>query len=236
MRRFLPFLLLLCIHRSTPAQTLLVNPSCTAPSFGGCTTTAADTTGANFLVASIGGSSVSNCAMSDSKSNSWTALTPASGTASTITFYSTPTTVGSGHTFTVGTCTFASMVVSAWSGMVTMSVFQTGVQSQATGTGSSIQPGSVTPSGKTLLISALSEEDTTTQSINSGFTIIVAIQFSNGNYFGVTQAYLKQASGAAVNPTWSWTNSAAAATTQAAFTASSSSNINTQVGAFIPGP
>src|SRR4051812_10619033 len=68
----------------------------------GCTSGAIDTSGANFLVASVsflvGGTPV----LSDSKGNTWTARTTVNGGTSAIKeFYVTNPTVGSGHTFTI---------------------------------------------------------------------------------------------------------------------------------------
>jgi hypothetical protein len=87
--------------------------------------------------------------------------------------------------------------------MSASSVFQTGTDSGATSSSSTtIQPGSITPSGSSLIITTVGVESTGTGSINLGFTITDQIGYAAGNNIGGASAYLIQTSGSVINPTW----------------------------------
>src|SRR5690348_1268736 len=81
------------------------------------TTTGFDTTGAALLIAVVGQEDTTTCAVSDSKSNSWTKITeqietPAKGSL----WYSVPSTVGATHTFTATQAASSPAIcVEAWS-------------------------------------------------------------------------------------------------------------------------
>jgi hypothetical protein len=169
------------------------------------TTPAIDTTGANFLAVFVSRfGTISSGDLTDSKSNTWHLLTPQAGTiADGAIFWSKPTSVGSGHTFTVG-AGFPTVCVQAWSGG-SASPFD--IENGATASGvTSIQTGSVTPNNaNSLIVTGLALADSTTgpAAIDSGFTIS---DQSLGNA-GITEsgamAYLVETSIAAKNPTWS---------------------------------
>src|SRR5262245_31953689 len=83
------------------------------------TTGAIDTTGATLLILVVGQeSAVADCAISDSKGNTWNALTEqVEGAGRGAIYWSRPTSVGSGHTFTAEqTNSFPAICVEAWSG------------------------------------------------------------------------------------------------------------------------
>lgn len=190
---------------------------------GGSTTTgAANTTGANLIVICIGANGVV-VAPSDSKGNTWTALTQRTSGAvgATQIFYCLNPTVGSGHTFTSGGG-FPTVTVTAWSGAATSSVFdvETGATSASA---SSLATGSVTPANANSLVIAsvgISDAMTGTAAITGGFTVSNAIYGQPGVTEGGGQAYLIQTSAAAANPTWSgWSPAGSCAAAIAVFKA-----------------
>src|SRR5216684_1966690 len=109
------------------------------------TTTAIDTTGANLIVLLTVDNA--NHTPTDSKSNTWTGLTvKAVNTVNTRLWYSLGPTVGSGHTFTLtGVSSLPCIAAAAYSGAKTSSAFDVENGSNP-GSGTSIQPGNVTPS------------------------------------------------------------------------------------------
>lgn len=174
------------------------------------TTNAVDTTGANLLVAVPVSyqPSFTSGTVTDSKGNSWTALTVKfSGVGRVRIFYSVPTSVGSGHTFTYdgdGGTPFPSLYVVAASG-----AHATPYESEngATTTGTSLQPGSVTPAEDgCLVITGLSSVGGNSQTIDGGFTRL-QVDINGGNNLAAAGAYLIQGTAGAVNPTWSWSGS-----------------------------
>lgn len=194
--------------------TLLAHVTCAGA--GGCTTSAVDTTGATFIVACTNAFSILS-GVNDNKSNSYSALTAYGSGLGTQIYYTIPTTVGAGTTFTNGASTFSVLDIQVWKNTAASSVFQAGTDKGATGAGNSIQPGSATPSGPSLVISCATSYGTGTATIDSGFTITDQTPDNGGvNIFGA-MAYLIQNSGSALNPTWSQTSGGAIAANQAAF-------------------
>src|SRR5258708_7687646 len=129
-------------------------------------TPAQTTTGANLIVLltvdNAGGTPF------DSKGNTWTALTSQTiNTVVTRLWYSLNPTVGTLHTFTLQNG-LPSIAMAAYSGALASSAFD--VQNGSNpGSGTSIQPGSVTPSqANELVIYGTGDVRTTTASVNSG--------------------------------------------------------------------
>jgi hypothetical protein len=184
------------------------------------TTPAIDTTGANLLVVFVVRHYGFSPTFSDSKGNSWTKLSDNATTGGTgAFFYCFNPTVGSGHTFTLTGTSYGDIAVQAWSGAVS-SPFD--VEHVSNTTGTSLATGSVSPNvDGELIVAGLSINVTNTYNIDSSFTISDQIPFSSGSYYGIAAAYLVQTTKGAVNPTWSWTNSAAAAAAIACFKPSS---------------
>lgn len=175
----------------------------------GVTSSGIDTTGANFIVVGVvyyNLGTPSSPALTDNKSNTWTALTSqTAATGKTLLYYCFGPTVGSGHTFSFGgNNVYSSIAVSAWSGIAT-SPFD--VENGATNNvGTSLSTGSITPSqNNTLLISCLGDTSIGTISINSGFTISGTVAYSAGNFYGLSMAYKVLSAIAATNPQWSTT-------------------------------
>lgn len=192
------------------AIALVVQTSAGSSDSNTFTTSNIDTTGATLLVVSIvSAATVSAPTLSDNKSNTWTALTTRTTpgpTVRTIMYYAENPTVGSGHNFTVtGDGKFASINVSAWSGTATASVFDTENGNNGAETGTSIQPGSVTPANNdSLVVTSLSLGVSATPTINGSFTITSSVDVVGGQHYGCSFAYLIQTTAAAANPTWDW--------------------------------
>lgn len=176
--------------------------------FGPGTTSAIDTTGADLIVIVAGGQGSTNT-VSDSKGNTWTALTQQSSTGilSRI-FYCQNPTVGTGHTFTntIDNFSVGAIAVAAFSGS-TSSPFdqQNGAGAGFTG---SIACGSVTPTQANELIvcGGLFYVGESTLTIDAGQTRIEYLQSSSGNYTGVGLAYEIQTTATTRNPTWTINN------------------------------
>lgn len=188
----------------------------------GGTTSAIDTSGCDILfvaVSSYQGATAPT--LSDSKSNSWTGLTlqEVSGNNRIRLFYCVAPSVGSGHTFTLtGTACYGSVAVAGFSGGKQTSPFD--VEAGTNTVGTSITPGSVTPSeDNEIVISAITTNGGNNPSIDGGFTRVGYVDVSGGNYFGVAIGFLVQTSAAAANPTWSWSGSNTCAGTNATFKA-----------------
>lgn len=178
-------------------------------SISGGTSSAINTTGANFIAFAVGYyEQGTGTGVSDSKGNTYTLLTTyASGAFQTKNFiaYCLNPVVGSGHTFTVGGSNIYSYgQVSAFSGAAASSVFDTENGQGVTGSFTTVQPGSVTPaSNGSLIVTGLAENESATSfSINAGFTITDQSGNIGGTQIGGGFAYLVQGSATAVNPTW----------------------------------
>lgn len=186
----------------------------------GVTTPAINTTGADILVvgiSDIGGSGT----ITDSKGNTWTPLSLATqGSLHARLVYAKSPTVGSGHTFTVtDTGGFPSIYVAAFSGSNLSAPFdQENTGTSASGT--TVQPGSITPSADNELIVTMEATNSTPKpySIDSGFVITDSSNNAGSNFAGAL-ACLIQTSAAAVNPTWTMSQSLGQAATIASFKA-----------------
>lgn len=207
------------------AQTQFTTPVAATTAnlgFNGGTTGTINTTGANLLVACVSSHATgATPQLSDSRENTWTLATSSvlfdDGEISL--FYSVPTSVGSGHSFAVsGAGVHATINVMAWAGAHSAPLDQTNAFGQ--GSGTSIQPGSVTATqNDELLITCLTnnaDSSNTSRSIDNNFTIsgqVGEVGFS----MAIAAAYRVQTTAAAVNPTWSYSVSSRANTVIATF-------------------
>lgn len=121
----------------------------TANSSSSATTSAVDTTGANLIVIEVNWFSGS-ATISDSKGNTWTALTQFQGSLSRYTtrlYYCINPTVGTGHTFTAAaTIVVVNVAVFSKTGSAPAFDVQNGLNYTSANT-TTIQPGSLTPAG-----------------------------------------------------------------------------------------
>ena len=178
--------------------------------FNGGTSGSINATGANLLVACVSWHATGPVpTFSDSKGNPWTQAVESREFLDYYIrlYYSVPTAVGSGHTFTAaGPGSMASINVTAWSGATASPLDQTAGEGVG---GTTIQPGPVTPTqNDELLISCLTntgDTSNTSRSINGGFTISGQIGADHTIYStSIAGAYLVQTTAATANPTWSY--------------------------------
>lgn len=175
----------------------------------GFTTDAIDTTGADLLVVAVADLDFFfTGTLSDSKSNTWTALTRvevSSSEVGVVLYYAKNPTVGGSHTFTFSqTFNKPSIAIAAFSGADLTDPFDQENGTSPAGTTSS-QPGSITPTeDNEVILAALSWEvaESGTVSVNSSMTITDQIDVDGSNHCGLALAYLVQTSAAAINPTW----------------------------------
>lgn len=168
------------------------------------TSPAIDTTGATLLVV-VTARFGSTMSVTDSKGNTYTALTDyLSGDAVQIHYCKNPT-VGSGHTFTGTTAAgYPSISVGAFNNTdTTANADQSNGATSASA--STLATGSVTPSTDNQLLVAGVAHDKAAQSINGGFTVLDSKAYSASNYIGSALAYLVQTTATAANPTWDTT-------------------------------
>jgi hypothetical protein len=201
---------------SAPAAITLINHS-TANGTDTFSTTGVDTTGANFLAVALDYFDSAPPALTDSATgcaspcNTWTALTksgPDAAAGSTIIYYACNATVGANHVFTATrTGQQATLTMEAFSNVKTTTCFES--ENGAIGAlVSTLQGGSVTPAASgDLVIAAIQPGNSTTLSIDSGFTITDFIVSSGGVSYAGGMAYLVVSSTAAQNPTWTMSNS-----------------------------
>ena len=172
------------------------------------TTSAIDTTGADLLVVCVSfDAGFGSPAVSDSKGNTWsglTAINPGSNSSSSQMFYCVPTSVGSGHTFTVSSSRFYGVIPIAFSGIKASSPFDVENVGSVVGTNTGVSSGSITPSENGELIisgAACSGIGWLTLTVDNSLTID---QENNGTAAGtgVALAYKVQSTAAAINATW----------------------------------
>lgn len=201
--------------------SLITNTGKTGASSSTVTTNAVDTTGANLIVVAVGSyDGLTAEALTDSKGNTWTALTAYRrvGDDRVRLYYCYGPTVGSGHTFTfAATNSFSSIAVQAWSGAASSPHDQ---ENGANAAASTIATGSVTPSeNDEILVSAAVNEAGTISSIDSSFTTSNLQAAAGGLAYGVGMAYKIQTTAGAENPTWTLPSSQKTAATISTFKA-----------------
>lgn len=186
------------------------------------TTPSLNTTGATLLVVFVSATATSGTvAITDSNSNSWTALTTQTFTGAQKSgfIYATNPTVGAGHTFTATLSGgVPSMQVLAFTGVLAASPFD--VQNGAVGgtSSSTLQPGSITPSvdGELVLVgmasgatfSGLGNVQIDYQ-ISSIYTNGQGVMTVAGTNYGTFVAWAVQHTAAATNPTFTLNNGSA---------------------------
>lgn len=200
-----------------------------AGSTGGNTVTTGsmDTTGGNILIQGAAWyyGVTADTVVSDSDGDTWSSankyLDGATVAAARI-WYSYPALFGSGKTFTqAASASFPTATALCFSGVKASAPLD---QQAGTGAnnGSSLQPGSITPSeDNCLIIATLTTNGGSGVAIDSGFTL-VGTAYQGGNHEAGYVAYKIQTTATAVNPTWTWTGGAENAGGIASFKAASS--------------
>lgn len=207
------------------AWTLVANIAVTGDTDGAMTGNI-DTSGADLIVLGVA-SYVGNSAptISDSKTNTWTALTKQStGSGGSIQlYYVQAPTVGTGHNFTTsGAGSYSGVVVAAFSGSQA-SPFDV-EQGATTGSVTSIAPGSITPTTTTTLMlcgvqTNLNTDFGSAATIDSSFVITDRVSSVPALSYAFGLAYKIKTDANAENPTWSWTSTYEATCRIAAFKA-----------------
>lgn len=178
------------------------------------TTPSMDTTGASLLVLVVSYVATVTPTISDSKSNTWTALTAksVSGQQSSRIYYAANPTVGSGHTFTVtGSSILSTGIAFAFSGITASSPFDQENGASLAGSGTTLSCGSITPSvNGELIIAGFSSGassatlgqvaiDPRVTSVMAGATTIDTV---GGVSYMCSVAFGIQGTAAAINPQW----------------------------------
>ena len=201
------------------------------------TTPAIDTSGASFVAFSLSYLTTNQPVISDNKGNAAPTCLPAeavsAGGSNRLCYLLSPA-VGAGHTFTVtGTGDiYATIAVAAFSGMSSATYTGLSNGTAVAGPTSSFQPGSVTPrSAGDLVIATVSAQfaGLTVLDIGSGFSITTQVSSHGAVNFGAALAWLVSPAGAAVNPTWTDTQSEGAGLTIASFSQPSQSSPSVSV-------
>lgn len=205
------------------AITLLTNVSKASQTTA--TSSAIDTTGASLIVVHLSWVSAS-ITLSDSKSNTWTALTQQTSNGSSRLYYCASPVSGSGHTFTItgsGNLYFV-LSAAAFSGTHATTPFDSENGASTGAFTSGCDAGSVTPSavGELMVTGYHSEAGSATPPYTitggGGYTIINQVAMSPGTYYGGAIAYLISTGVSALNPFWN--NSSSTVERQAATHAS----------------
>lgn len=172
------------------------------------TTTATTTTGSELIVVAVGWYGAGTPpALTDSRSNTWTALTTETTpdlNGNVKMYYCVNPTTDAAHTFGVtSTATYPSIVVI---GLEDMDASPFGAEAAGAGANSAatIQPGSVTPNeASCVVLTALCWNETSgvEATINNSFAAINRTPVS-GQAVGCALGWKRQETAAAVNPTW----------------------------------
>lgn len=167
------------------------------------TTSSTDTTGATLIVIACVHEAAGAVAPTDSKGNTWTALTRYKHASCGVDFYyCVNPTVGSGHTFTLSsTGDFPAIAVVGFSGAAA-SPFD-GVNGSNGGT-TSTATGNLTPSeNDCLVVTAGGFNSTNTPSVSSPFSSnVTAALGGTANAYGIGLAYEIQTTATLRNATW----------------------------------
>jgi hypothetical protein len=187
------------------------------------TSSAVDTTGANFIVLGLAYQVSSNPTLTDSQSNTWTALTESAfaGNVAVCLYYCVNPKTNASHTFSMnGTTIFPSIAMLAFSEVNTVPVDVENGANNGTAQ-STLATGSITPTfDDELLVTVLGFNNSGTPvSIDNSFTMVTSQNFLSGNHYGVGIAYKIQQGATAVNPTWTRTGTGRNATRIASFKA-----------------
>lgn len=182
---------------------------------GDATTVGINTTGADFLVAIVNGFDAAavwaSGDLTDNRFNTWTMRTAtASGVCNLQVWDCVPTSVGADHYFTISAANvgYPTICVAAYSGVRQASRFDQQVRN-ASGTGTTVQAGSMTPteSAELILFAAGMQDPVGTISVDSGFTVLEDHPFSGGQAMGAALAEKIKVNATAENPTFTYTTS-----------------------------
>lgn len=200
--------------------TLVANVTFSGGGSAGGTTSAIDTSAANFIVINVGTFFNSNQAPGDSKGNTWTALTAQGNGNNTQLWYCSPCVTGAGHTFTTPGAGFPSMEVAAFSGLAASPYGsqESGAMASAV---TSMQPGTLTPGQINSLVivgCTINGGSSGPYTVTGGSVAAIdsAVETGSTNV-GTIMGYVVQSTATALNPTCAWTGSAGGGAAMAVF-------------------
>ncbi len=172
------------------------------------TTSAIDTSAADFIVITVTGYGVVPWTISDSKGNTYTPATlfDASGQNPSVrNYYCAAPTKGTGHTFTLsGGSVFGRLVVTAWSGVKQTSPLDTETGNPGTGIIGSLASGAVVPSASGALLIA-GYGGTTGLPAYDGTPAFIGVDAHTavgGSDYSMGVAYYVQTAAASINSSW----------------------------------
>lgn len=199
-----PALLSSALRRNAGPQ-LIAATGKSSPGASNVTSDAIDTTGANFIVIGMLFAGTGPGTISDSKGNTWTALTTFGTPRFSKPYYCYAPTVGTGHTFTGTAFAAGSIQVLAFS-RITNSPFDSEGGAANTNT-TAFQPGPITTTvAKTLVVAFMGREGTLSDlSINNGYTIGNSVAGVAATSYGSGSAYKNMTSVSTENPTFTIT-------------------------------
>jgi len=168
------------------------------------TTPAVDSTSADFIALGAAYKQGVAITISDNQANAFTPLTESSSlgnNAGRLYIVKRPI-VGANHTFSVtSTGGLCSLCVAVFKGSLVDGPFDSGFESGNVVSGTTIQPGSITPRVNSLMVTLFASG--AADSIDSGFIITDTEPTIGGVCYGSTLAYKIKQDAAAENPTWS---------------------------------
>lgn len=185
---------------------------------GGGTSSNKDSTGANLILINVNyfSGSGGTIVLSDNKGNTYVPLTARENATASQQYYClSPTSVGSGHNWTVVKGgipdPFPSIYVYLWSGVVSFQAQSGTTRGGVPGT--TLQPGSITPNtnGALIFSGCCASGSASGISVDSGLTANTSLATNQGTAFKI------QGTAAAINPTWTWTNNAEGGVTMSVF-------------------
>lgn len=205
------------IQKATTGITFIDHVVAGSPDGNTFTTGSINTTGATLIVIAVSSySAVGAPTISDSKGNTWTALTAkvnATAAVRTQLYYCYSPTGGSGHTFTATGFGYASIHAFAFSG--TTGTFD--VENGTTGGTSPQSAGAITPAlNGEVIIAALGENSLSSASVTSGFTNY-DIAYALGQHFALSMAYYIQPAAGSQDCTFTWSGGGNGSVVIAAF-------------------
>jgi len=191
------------LPRTIHAAIAVVTSVITGGTQHSVTTTGVDTSGANLIVLLVSSYHAGGAVtVSDSKSNTWTALTQRNSTTDIRArlYYCASPTVGASHTFTAsGSGIYPSLGAIAFSGAAASPFdLESGGAAES---GTTSQPGSITPGENNCVLVSGVGNGGTGMSINSGFTAS-SVDFSFGAHNGGGIAYKIQTTATTEDADW----------------------------------
>lgn len=213
-------LLLACLSMMPSLGAILPVTSahtCASSANTSSVTTGAITSGGNLGVIYLTATAVAT--PTDSKSNTWTKLATSTSNSNSAIYYSINPTVGASHTFSV-TAGFPSLCVAFFSGAAAYDNREAVANNTGSGGTTSLATGNIIPTQDgDLIVTGVGGNPLTGHNVSNGFTITDAVGLVGGVSYGSGIGYLIQGTAASIGTTWSWTGSADAHTSIAAFTA-----------------